>query len=228
MEAGHLLASGRAADVYDQGDGTVLRRYRSGIDVDAADEARVMVWLAGQGFPVPGVRRAGGSDLVMDKVAGLTMLEDFERRPWRLVSHARTLAGLQKQLNALPAPAWLAGQSGVPVGDAVLHLDLHPMNVMLTDDGPVVIDWTNACRGDGWFDAALSSVVMSTAELTATRQKLAVRAFVFAFELFRGRRRTRRSIPAATIFRLADCNITETERRRLSRLIDSRRRTVGG
>jgi aminoglycoside phosphotransferase (APT) family kinase protein len=218
MELGPLLASGRAADVHDQGDGTVLRRYKTAHDV--VDEARLMAWLVEHGVPVPVVHSAEGGDLVMDKIIGPTMLEDFARRPWRLVSHARTLAGLQKRLNALQAPDWLASRSGVPDGDAVVHLDLHPMNVMLTSDGPVVIDWTNACRGDGWFDAALSSVVMSTAELTATREKLAVRTFVFAFELFRGRRQTRRSIRAAVTYRLADPNITELERTRLRRLTE--------
>ncbi len=218
MELGPLLASGRAADVYEQGDGTVLRRYKTAHDVAA--EARMMTWLVEQGYAVPVVHFAEGGDLVMDKIVGPTMLEDFACRPWRLVSHARALAGLQKRLNGLQAPDWLAGRSGVPDGDSVLHLDLHPMNVMLTDDGPVVIDWTNACRGDGWFDAALTSVVMSTAELTETREKLAVRTFVLAFELFRGRRMTRRSIRAAVTYRLVDPNITELERTRLQHLTE--------
>ena len=33
-------------------------------------------------------------------------------------------------------------------GGQVLHLDLHPGNVMLTDDGPFVIDWSNGCAGE--------------------------------------------------------------------------------
>lgn len=217
MEPGTPLASGRAADVFDQGDGTVLRRYR--IEHDADGEARLMIWLAEQGFPVPEVRHSEGSDLVMSKIIGPTMLEDFGRRPWRLVHHARTLAQLQKRLDDLRAPDWLVQNADVPPGDSVLHLDLHPMNVMLAASGPVVIDWTNATRGEGSFDAATSSVLMSTAELTATGEKLAVRLFVFAFELFRGRRRTRRSIRAAAAHRLTDRNITELERSRLQRLV---------
>jgi len=42
----------------------------------------------------------------------------------------------------------------------IVHLDLHPENVMLTVSGPVVIDWRNATDGDpdscnvaGWFGA---------------------------------------------------------------------------
>jgi aminoglycoside phosphotransferase (APT) family kinase protein len=217
MEPGTLLATGRAADVYDQGDGTVLRRYR--IAQDVAGEARLMTWLADHDYPVPGVHHADGADLVMARILGPTMLEDFQRRPWRLVRHAYVLARLQRRLNSLLAPDWLGSKAGVPPGDRVLHLDLHPMNVMLTSEGPVVIDWTNAIRGDGWFDAAISSVVMSTAELSGWRDRLGARVFVLAFELFRGRRRTRRSILAAATFRLADPNITDLERSRLRRLV---------
>ena len=96
------------------------------------------------------------------------------------------------------------------------------MNVMIAVDGPVVIDWTNATRGKGSFDAAMSSVLMSTAELTETHEKLAVKAFVFAFELFRGRRITKRSVQAAAINRLTDRNVTDLERIRLQRVLGSR------
>ncbi len=217
VEPGTLLASGRAADVYDQGDGTVLRRYRS--DHDVADEARLMIWLAEQGFPVPVVHLADGRDLVMAKIVGPTMLEDLARRPWRLVGHARVLARLQKRLNRLPAPDWLDTRQGVPTGDSVLHLDLHPMNVIFVGDDPMVIDWTNGSRGSASFDAAMTSVLMSTAELSARRDRLAVGLFVFSFEMFRGRRVTRSSIRAAATYRLADPNITEVERTRLLRRV---------
>lgn len=36
----------------------------------------------------------------------------------------------------------------------MLHLDLHPGNVILTVAGPVVIDWTDVLRGDPALDLA--------------------------------------------------------------------------
>jgi aminoglycoside phosphotransferase (APT) family kinase protein len=48
-------------------------------------------------------------------------------------------------------------------GDRLLHLDLHPMNVMLTDRGPVVIDWTNAAAGDPLTDVGLTYVLTTCA-----------------------------------------------------------------
>ncbi|MFC7592742.1 phosphotransferase [Nonomuraea antimicrobica] len=51
------------------------------------------------------------------------------------------LARLLRRLHTIPAR-----ESGDP-RDRILHLDLHPDNVMLTPDGPMVIDWSNAGRG---------------------------------------------------------------------------------
>ena len=42
------------------------------------------------------------------------------------------LADLHDRLHVIPAPDWLPG---VDDGDRLVHLDLHPMNVMLTPVG---------------------------------------------------------------------------------------------
>jgi aminoglycoside phosphotransferase (APT) family kinase protein len=218
-DPGPLIASGRAADVFDRGDGTVLRRYRS--DHDVATERRVMAWLAAEGVPVPRVHRGDGRDLVMDRIDGPTMLEDLQRRPWRVVAHARTLASLQRRLNEMRAPDWFPRRDGVPPGDGVLHLDLHPMNVIVGDDGPVVIDWTNASRGPGGFDAAMSCALMSAYEVDGLRDRIARLVFVELFRSVRGRRVVRRAWPDALTFRLRDPNVTSGERAALEAALDA-------
>ncbi len=213
---GALLASGRAADVYDLGDGTVLRRYRS--DHDCGPEARLMQWLHEHGVPVPRVHRTSGSDIVMDRVVGPTLFEDLAQRPWRVARHARTLASLQRRVNALVAPRWLARREGVSEGDAVLHLDLHPMNVLMGAGGPVIIDWTNASRGLATFDAAMSVAVMAAFELDGLQDRVGRWLLVQTFVSTRGRRDVRASMSAACRHRLTDPNVTAGERRSLERL----------
>ena len=46
-------------------------------------------------------------------------------------------------------------------GDRLVHLDLHPMNVMITPTGPIVIDWPNAARGDPLTDVAVTLVLLT-------------------------------------------------------------------
>lgn len=215
-EPGRLLASGRAADVYDLGDGTVLRRYRT--DRDCSDEARLMIWLDTQDVAVPTVHRAAGRDIVMDRVAGPTMVDDLGARPWRVVRHARELAKLQRALHEHEAPAWLPVAPGV-AGDRVLHLDLHPMNVILADDGPVLIDWTNASRGDPSFDAAMTYVLMASFEAKSWTERIGRRLMVSVFVWSRGRSVVARALPDAVRHRLTDRNVTPGERQNLERLL---------
>jgi aminoglycoside phosphotransferase (APT) family kinase protein len=42
----------------------------------------------------------------------------------------------------------------------VCHGDLHPSNVLLGRDGPVIVDWFDASRGDPIADVARSSLTL--------------------------------------------------------------------
>ena len=215
-----VIGTGRAADVYDLGDGTVLRRYRR--EHDAALEGRVMEWARAAGVPVPKTHRAEGRDLVMDMVPGPTMMQVLERAPWKLITHARLLASLQRRVNAVDAPDWLHRRDGVRAGDALLHMDLHPMNVILSPSGPVIIDWTNATRGAPAFDAAMTYILARSVEGSNMKERVGSRAFAAAFASARGRRGLRGVVADAARFRLEDPNVTAAERRTLERLAGQR------
>jgi hypothetical protein len=217
---GPLLASGRAADVYDVGDGRVLRRYRRPDD-NIAYETRVMRFVAEHGVRVPAVFDLGPDhlpdrDILMERIEGITMLDDFEARPWKLFSHVRLLARVQREINALVAPDWMVTPTTAAPSkrqdDSVLHLDLHPMNVMLTSAGPVVIDWTNAAGGPAGFDAALTYVAMATFEAEGFAQQMGARLGVEVFKRARGVGEIDAFTVAACDHRLADANLTPGER----------------
>ncbi|MEH0844062.1 phosphotransferase [Micromonospora sp. CPCC 205711] len=147
------LASGRTADVYALGEHRVLRRYRDGGDVRT--EAEVMRYLRGHGYPVPEVFRADGPELELTRVAGPTLTEAFVGGDADVRSGARILADLHRRLHALPAR-----RSGDPAV-RVLHLDLHPGNVLLTADGPVVIDWRDTTEGPPELDGAMTALIVA-------------------------------------------------------------------
>src|SRR5579863_337984 len=155
-EPGELIGRGRAADVYALDARRVLRRYRTPRSCTA--EASLMRYLRQAGYPVPEVFDADGPDLVMERLEGPDMLAGLAGRPWRVASYARVLAGLHDRLHRLAAPAGLPRLFGV--GDRVLH----PGNVMLTADGPVVIDWSNACAGPPGADVAMTIVIMASSD----------------------------------------------------------------
>jgi hypothetical protein len=118
-----------------------------------------MAHARAHGYPVPAAEAVSPTDIAMDRVNGPTMLADLMRRPWRVAQHASQLADLHDRLHSIRAPDWLPAPVGE--GEALLHLDLHPDNVILTDRGPVVIDWPNAARGPALADVAHSWLVMA-------------------------------------------------------------------
>lgn len=160
-QPGPLIGAGRAADVFALGRDRVLRRYRAGHS--AEPEAAVMTYLAQAGFPVPRVYDASGPDLILERLTGRDMLADLLARPWLARRHAATLARLHDRLHAIAAPPAL--RVAFPPGDRVLHLDLHPANVMLTGAGPVVIDWNNVAAGTPAADVAMAWLILSTSEM---------------------------------------------------------------
>jgi aminoglycoside phosphotransferase (APT) family kinase protein len=177
-----LIAAGRDADVYALDGDRVLRRYRR--PADTTDEARLTSYLHDQGYPVPRVYEAEGRDMVLERLHGPLMFDLMIAKPWRMRRHAQTLADLQARLHAIPAPGWLPASlhghdlAEGPSGARVLHLDLHPLNVMLTERGPVVIDWTNAAAGDPAIDIAFTYLTLAGAQIPAAGVKrLAVEAF---------------------------------------------------
>jgi aminoglycoside phosphotransferase (APT) family kinase protein len=211
-EPGPLIASGRAADVYDLGDGRVLRRYRSA-HPDLELEARIMRHVAEQGYPVPAVHDVDGTDLIMDRIDGDTMLDRLSAAPWKVVSYARLLARLQQRLARIEAPTWmLAEAADRSHPQSVLHLDMHPMNVIMSPDGPVVIDWTNAAGGPPGFDGALTYVEVVTYATETPVERIGQRIFAESFRRRRGRRAVDAYIGAACDHRLADPGTLPDER----------------
>jgi hypothetical protein len=45
-------------------------------------------------------------------------------------------------------------------GDGLCHADLHPGNVIMTADGPRLVDWTGAVRAPAAFDLACGHIVL--------------------------------------------------------------------
>ncbi len=53
----------------------------------------------------------------------------------------------------------------LPAGEIICHGDFHPGNVLLSDRGPILIDWTGATRGDPTADFARTRLMLQVGEL---------------------------------------------------------------
>ena len=212
---GPKIAEGRDSEIYEHGPGKVMRIARDLRSL--VGEAEVMSYVRSHGYPAPEVHDAGEGYLVMDRVDGPTMLEDAV--PLRIGRNAKLLASLHERLHRIPAPPWLHREAPV-AGDRLVHRDLHPLNVLITAHGPVVIDWANASRGDPAFDVADTWVLFACGDpplnrLEALLAPIARRLFLRSFLQSLDQEAARQAIPAAVAHRLSDRNMSDNERERM-------------
>ncbi len=133
-------------------------------------EAQVMAHARAHGVPVPEVFELSGSDMIM------------EREPARHAGRhgPPTVDGAQPGPGARPAarhsstrrpaartPARCFGDEH-PDNQVLLHRDLHPINVILTSTGPVIIDWEGAARGPAMLDVAMTWVIVGFSDVPET------------------------------------------------------------
>jgi hypothetical protein len=141
------------------GDGEVVLRVGEGVD----NELRAAAAAAGH-VPVPRVldRRAGAA--LLERVPGRPAGELALERPDRAAAAGRACGELHGALARVACPPGLRDAPGTDGGRRrLLHLDLHPFNVLVDDNGDptAVIDWANAAAGDPELDRARTWSVLT-------------------------------------------------------------------
>lgn len=194
------IAAGRTAEIYRWDDRHVLKLYQSWCPPDWADyEARIARIVHEAGIPSPAVGKIlevnDRRGLIYEHIEGISMLQDMNARPWMIWRHAKTLADLHVKINQQPIeglPPYkdrlcsdirrshdlddelqkkvIAMLAELPNGKYLCHGDFHPGNVLLTKNGPMVIDWMTACSGLPGADVARSSMILQIGAKAAGKQ----------------------------------------------------------
>ncbi len=184
MKKGRLLAKGRTAEIYEWGNGDILKLFTAGFEVRRIRyEATNLSAAHAAGLPVPAVQDVidyeGRTGIVMERLTGPTLDQETQSRPSRFVYHAHLLAELHARVNACTfadlVPRRLVLYNDIfeqadlpdslkkpalkmvtemPEGENFCHGDFHPQNVIITTKGPVIIDWLDAAKGDPLADVA--------------------------------------------------------------------------
>ena len=207
------IAFGRTAEVFAVGDDRVLKLLKPGFDprmlsVEFAKTAAVHS-ASGLAPAVYGlVDIDGRQGLLFERVFGTSMLDSIMSSEDKALDDAVVFADLHGEILSSSSGKDLPGvkefmahkidyadlpsaqrrsakdhMMGLPNGEAMLHGDFHPLNVLMTSNGPRVIDWGEASRGDLAADIARTLVLLtpeSAAEVVAQPGSIALLVSEFA------------------------------------------------
>ncbi len=156
----------------------------------AAVEAELSAAIHRHGLPIPEARGTttvdGRKCVVFERVDGPSMWQRMQEDPAQIGSLTGQLVSVQRMIHAAGIPVGVpdltarlrskvAECAAIDValhleaesliadlrsGAALLHGDLHPGNVILSDRGPVVIDWFDAAIGHPIADVVRSSLLL--------------------------------------------------------------------
>ena len=191
MKIGPKIGEGREAEVFVWGDGAVVKLYRPG-HLGSGTESLVLGQLDGHAVAarlIDVVEHDGRNGLVLERLRGQDMLALLQRRPWRVIGFATTLATAHRVIHDVTAPPALPDLREVlaarvddanlpthlrdfvlrtldqlPPGDRLCHGDFHPGNVLVDADRVAVIDWANAARGVPEADHARTLLLLRWAD----------------------------------------------------------------
>lgn len=181
------------AVIYPWEDGRVIKLFRNNWPEAAQYEFRIARIAYEQGAVTPRafeiVQEDNRPGIIYERVQGISLLRMLGTRPWRVAQLARQFAGLHHTVHrcratelhaARPALAQaiqkqdelpLAMKSSLlklletlPDGDALLHGDFHPDNVMVTPETMMIVDWPNAARGCPLADVARTTIMFRIGE----------------------------------------------------------------
>jgi tRNA A-37 threonylcarbamoyl transferase component Bud32 len=178
---GEKIGHGANSDVHAWAPGQVVKLLKSNVTWErGAYEARMSRAAFAAGLPAPEVlgevtvdRRFG---IVMRRLDGPTLLELLRNRAMTAAQAGAILASLYRSVHETELPGAitlhylmataapymprniafgiLALMERLPMGEGLCHLDLHTNNVIMTTEGPRIIDWAIPVRAPAAVDLA--------------------------------------------------------------------------
>jgi uncharacterized protein (TIGR02172 family) len=188
---GDPIAKGRTAEIYTWENGQILKLFLDWVDPRwVEEEATAARVVHAAGLPVPRCGEVVEVDnrfgIVFEQVYGITMLQSLQQHPHTMFAIISELARLHTRLHSTSVPElpsqyaavkWtlqhapviqddqrellLAQLDRLPEGDRVCHNDFHPDNVIITQQGPLIIDWMTARRGNPMADVARTALLIN-------------------------------------------------------------------
>ncbi|CAN5792716.1 hypothetical protein BH20CHL1_BH20CHL1_08470 [soil metagenome] len=205
-----------------------LRLFQPGREKMVRREAETMRSAKAAGIAVPEIHVQGiwqgRAAMVLSWCAGRTLMDEMRARPWAIRRLGFLFGRHQALLHHTPfSPgdvdefAWITRFSAVDDAlrerllslnlqqNRLLHLDYHPLNVMVSDRKiSGLLDWTNAMPGDPRADVARTWSILRLMPLNPGRPEPVTEAArrLLAAGWMRGYERTAGPLPDMALFKI--------------------------
>ncbi|HOT30765.1 MAG TPA: phosphotransferase [Petrotogaceae bacterium] len=188
MHIEKCIGTGRTADVYEYGKEYIIKLFKSGFRVGSEGKnSKTINSLESIRSPklIDIIEIKGNQAIVYEKIIGPTMMEKILCEPQNQSYYADMLAHIQYQMHKevsslkpnLKEEIKKKIRSSSKIRDsvkdyalkkteiinsscAICHYDFHPGNIVLSENGPVIIDWANVLIGDERADVSRTSLML--------------------------------------------------------------------
>lgn len=191
----NIVGQGRHSTVYEYRENQVLKLYPAGTARKVVEEELAKTKLVKEyGVECPTARdlveERGRFGILIDHVHGPNYLEWMLQHPTALNKLIALFVQEQHEIHMHKVPelpsvkdilwgkisaseavpedskeALRRKLKALPEGEHLCHLDYHPENIVVSLDGPLVIDWADAGKGNYLADVAMTSVLLEIGTL---------------------------------------------------------------
>jgi tRNA A-37 threonylcarbamoyl transferase component Bud32 len=192
MKIGECIGEGKTGSVFEWGNNEVIKifqdRNKAIIEAKNAEIINSLGVRAPEFIKIIEIEDKTG--LIYERLKGQTMLKLIEPTISSLAHYGRILAGLHLEIhgiklnikpnlkreliNKISYSEHIVDKQKLkiieiikklPEGQSLCHYDFHPDNIIMTANGPVIIDWANALVGQQRADVARTSMILKSSAL---------------------------------------------------------------
>jgi tRNA A-37 threonylcarbamoyl transferase component Bud32 len=201
MEKGPLIGTGRTAEIFAWGDDRVLKLFMDWCPhswIESEERLSRVVYESGLSVPaVEGIIEVDGrKGIIFERVEGGSMVDEMLSNQKRVLQNDETLAELHNSIHSRKIPEIpslrdmiehdiqrskiLTEQNQMKAlqvlkqikdGTTLCHFDYHPLNIIMSPRGPVIIDWMTARKGNLHADIARTLLILKSSLYTTPSER---------------------------------------------------------
>ncbi|MGG2092213.1 aminoglycoside phosphotransferase family protein [Bacillus sp. S13(2024)] len=192
------IGEGITAEIYLWNEKEIIKLFHDSIHESLIEkEFLVSQEIQNLGLPVPKVGNKvsyqNRTGIIYEKIDGVTLTEQLAKDPMNVGKEAKRFAELHFHIHSVESSTLsdtrkilishvnrcnrftleqkekiAAYMSTLPMDQAVCHMDFHPDNILMSEQGPIVIDWMTTGYGNPFADVARTVIILKYAYLPAS------------------------------------------------------------